>query len=94
MCPRDACVRRISDHRGGVKWTVRAQLLVSSFRHISSDLGNVHAVLARIEEIQEDCLADDIDIDYELMKHWSEKRVCAFSRMVARTMEMMAAKQS
>ena len=31
--------------------------------------------LAVLEDIQADCLADDVPIDYEVMRHWSEKEV-------------------
>ena len=40
--------------------------------YVSSSSSTLPLSLARLEDIQSDCLADDVDIDYERMQHWSE----------------------
>ena len=34
--------------------------------------------LDELEAIQADCIADDIDIELEVMQHWTEEQVIAF----------------
>lgn len=34
--------------------------------------------LAELQDIRDDCLADDIDIDYDLMKSWDRARAARF----------------
>ena len=40
--------------------------------------GAVMPTLQRIQDIRDELLCDDLEIDYETMKGWTEQRVTAF----------------